>query len=87
MSLAKVRYPVNLVMLHKALMSLLISRDPIKSLWNTGGTAKGDETMPDIHTTFFGGLNNYKTGSHDYQKPKSQVHEEAGRREKGGKYC
>jgi len=54
MSLAKVRYPVNLVTLHKTLMNFLISRDPIKSLWNTAGTAKGDERMPDIHTRFWG---------------------------------
>jgi len=54
MSLAKVRYPLGLVTLRRALMNLEISRDPIKSLWNTGGTAKGDERMPDIHTRFFG---------------------------------
>jgi len=53
MSLTIVRYPVDLVTLHKALMNLLISRDPIKSLWNTGGTAKGDEIMPDVQTRFF----------------------------------
>jgi hypothetical protein len=87
MSLAKVRYPVIVVTLHKALMNLLISRDPNKSLWNTGDAAKGDERMPDIHKRFFEGLNNYKSSSHDNQKPNSQVHEEAGGGGKGGKHC
>jgi hypothetical protein len=48
--------------------------------------------MPDIQKIFLGGegglgLSNYKTSSHDYQKPNSQVHEKAGRGEKGGKHC
>ena len=35
-------------------MNLRISIDPIKSLWNTGGTANGGERMQDIDKDIFG---------------------------------